>query len=148
MEDELLASIQAALAASKPALAAKARLLQAHGETTAAPDKPADPKPAIAQPAPWDCPDESVRVGVQLLRALQGVMDMGHPHMRPHVLDALAPLFARSSETDVGPPSALLITLDGVEERLEIAFTEVVMILALNQLDENGSEQVFGEDLQ
>src|SRR5688572_6335091 len=41
-----------------------------------------------------------------------------------------------------------LIELDGFEQGLEVAFTEALVALALNDLEEDGADGVLREDLQ
>jgi hypothetical protein len=41
-----------------------------------------------------------------------------------------------------------LVALDGLEQRLEIAFAEAFVALALDDLEEDRAECVLGEDLQ
>jgi hypothetical protein len=45
-------------------------------------------------------------------------------------------------------PTRQLIALDRLEQRLEVAFAEAVVALALDELEEHRPELGFGEDLQ
>src|ERR1700761_7671262 len=44
--------------------------------------------------------------------------------------------------------AANLVQLDRLEQRLEVAFAEALIALALNDLEEDRANLVFGEDLQ
>src|SRR4051812_8085543 len=44
--------------------------------------------------------------------------------------------------------AAHLVELDALEQRLEIAFAEALVALALDNLEENRADDVLGEDLQ
>ena len=44
--------------------------------------------------------------------------------------------------------AAHLVALDGLEQGLEVAFAETLVALALDDLEENRTDRVLGEDLQ
>src|SRR5690606_7668233 len=54
----------------------------------------------------------------------------------------------RRSQRDLQHPALHLFALDALEQRLEVAFAEAFVALALDDLEEDLAERVLGEDLQ
>src|SRR6476661_3172407 len=61
---------------------------------------------------------------------------------------AFTPVRARARWRRSEDAPANLVELDALEERLEIAFAEALVALALNDLEEDRPDHVLGEDLQ
>src|ERR1700738_1471939 len=52
------------------------------------------------------------------------------------------------SEDGSDHPTSLLVELYALEQRTEVALSETLIALALDDLEENGSDDVLSEDLQ
>ena len=53
-----------------------------------------------------------------------------------------------SDDSRLELPAAQLVLFDGFEQRLEVAFAEALVALALNDLEEDGTDYGVGEDLE
>src|SRR5437899_2738692 len=63
------------------------------------------------------------------------------------MLDCFAPL-AMTAWRSSNHSAAHLVELDALEQRLEIAFAETLVALALDDLEEDRADHVLSEDLQ
>src|SRR6478672_12821436 len=66
----------------------------------------------------------------------------------PTMMGPSTPVRARARWRRSEDAPANLVELDALEERLEIAFAEALVALALDDLEEDRPDHVLGEDLQ